>query len=275
MDRPWVKLWSKTIDDEKIRFVIKRYGHDCWTVFTAMLMKSKNGVLELDQEVFADSLFIEEARFQEIKKILSKYDLICIDEEGRPFLPKWDLYQGTQDEIEAIRFANSQRQKRFRESKKSSNVTDNVTVTTGNVSIALPVTLSNAIELEGEVELEEEAEKREGEQPAKPSAPVRNPEKKSKYGKFQNVLLTDAELSRLIDEFPNSMEAIDYLSNHRKMKGYKARDDNLAIRKWVFTALREEKLKGAELAARESRAGGQREWTTEEIAAAFASGGSS
>lgn len=92
------------------------------------------------------------------------------------------------------------------------------------------------------------------------SAPLR--EKKHKYGIYGNVLLTEKEHEKLLIDFENGQEAIDYLSEHRATKGYVAKSDYLAIRKWVFLALEEKKLREREneqrkarLQANEARAG--------------------
>ena len=65
---------------------------------------------------------------------------------------------------------------------------------------------------------------------------------KHKYGQYSNVLLTDDEHTKLISE-TDGRDAIEYLSEYREMKGYKAKSDYLAIKKWVFTALKEHRQK--------------------------------
>lgn len=74
------------------------------------------------------------------------------------------------------------------------------------------------------------------------------PKKKSKhkFGEFQNVLLTDEEHSKLI-AMEDGVAAIEYLSSYREMKGYKCKSDNLAIQKWVFDALKEERQRKTRL----------------------------
>ena len=61
---------------------------------------------------------------------------------------------------------------------------------------------------------------------------------KHKYGKYKNVLLTEEEYNRLIAE-PDGVEAIEFFSEYREMKGYKCKNDNLAIRKWAFAGVKE------------------------------------
>lgn len=74
-------------------------------------------------------------------------------------------------------------------------------------------------------------------------------EVKHKIGTFMNVLLTARERDSLFTDFgrESSMEAIEYLSEYRERKGYKAKSDYLAIRKWVFDAVKEEKARKTKL----------------------------
>lgn len=71
-------------------------------------------------------------------------------------------------------------------------------------------------------------------------------EGKHKYGQYNNVLLTEKEYNKLLTDFSNGMEAIEYLSEYRATKGYKAKSDYLAIRKWVFLALEEKEIRERE-----------------------------
>lgn len=86
-------------------------------------------------------------------------------------------------------------------------------------------------------------------------APTKEPKKveeKHKHGEFKNVLLTDAEHEKLL-AIENGARAIEYLSKYIALKGYKAKSHYLAIKKWVFDALKEEDIKKAELQRREER----------------------
>lgn len=65
---------------------------------------------------------------------------------------------------------------------------------------------------------------------------------KHKYGEYKNVLLTDQEYETLAN-MENGIRAIEYMSEYIAYKGYKAKSHYLAIRKWVFDALKEQDLK--------------------------------
>jgi hypothetical protein len=67
------------------------------------------------------------------------------------------------------------------------------------------------------------------------------------FGEYKHVRLTDKELQKLKDEFGEveTDEAIVFLDEYIEMKGYKAKSHYLAIRKWVFDAVREDKARKA------------------------------
>jgi hypothetical protein len=75
---------------------------------------------------------------------------------------------------------------------------------------------------------------------------------KHKCGKYKNVLLTEEEHLKIL-ELENGSNAIEFLSDYIEMKGYKAKSHYLAIRKWVFNALKEQNLKEKELENKEER----------------------
>jgi hypothetical protein len=60
--------------------------------------------------------------------------------------------------------------------------------------------------------------------------------KKSIYGEFKNIKLTDEELKRLQNNFgtTETEQAIEFLSAYKAEKGYKNKNDNLTLRRWVF-----------------------------------------
>lgn len=65
---------------------------------------------------------------------------------------------------------------------------------------------------------------------------------KHKYGEYHHVLLTDEEKERLIFEYGQDMfnKSITKLDEYIEMKGYKAKNHNLCIRKWVIRAVQED-----------------------------------
>lgn len=104
-------------------------------------------------------------------------------------------------------------------------------------------------EIEKEIEIKQEVEVKENTLTSVKESETSSPStrtQKHKYGKYKNVLLTEEEFERLISE-PDGIEAIDFFSEHREIKGYKCKNDNLAIRKWAFSAVKEQRQREARI----------------------------
>jgi len=83
----------------------------------------------------------------------------------------------------------------------------------------------------------------------KPQLPAKQTKKKETtsktiYGEYKNVKLTNEELKRLYEEYGKEGvdKAIQFLSRYKKEKGYKNKDDNLTLRRWVFNAIKVDKI---------------------------------
>lgn len=87
---------------------------------------------------------------------------------------------------------------------------------------------------------------------------------KHQYGEYKHVLLTDEERDRLFNDYGEveTLEAIKFLDECIEMKGYKYKNHNLALRKWVFRAVNEEKN-------RSNRSGGNKRDNQLDIALAY------
>lgn len=68
---------------------------------------------------------------------------------------------------------------------------------------------------------------------------------KTTYGTYGNVKLTQEEFDRLCTEYgeQETTKAINYLDEYIEEKGYKSKSHNLAIRRWVFDAVKERQRK--------------------------------
>ena len=68
---------------------------------------------------------------------------------------------------------------------------------------------------------------------------------KRPYGDFENVKLSDSELEKLNNEFgiEETRKAIQFLDEYIEMKGYKAKSHYLAMRRWVFNAVKEDETR--------------------------------
>jgi hypothetical protein len=72
-------------------------------------------------------------------------------------------------------------------------------------------------------------------------------EKKNKYGSYEHVLLTPTEYQKIKDEYLNYEELITFLDEYIEMKGYKAKNHYLCIKKWVVDAVKEKNSKRKEV----------------------------
>jgi hypothetical protein len=161
--------------------------------------------------------------------------MITINEEGQFILSKWNAYQECN---------SAERVRRFRERHEGATE-------------ALPERYSNAkvtgrsIEGEKDRGIEEENIRN-----IREEAFTASPQKKSskepkkQRGEFKNVLLTDSESRKLIEEYGEvkATMCVNFLSAYREEKGYKNKSDYLSIRRWVVRAV-DEKPKAAETAA--------------------------
>lgn len=68
---------------------------------------------------------------------------------------------------------------------------------------------------------------------------------KKEYGEHKKVKLTDQEYQKLVNEFGEIMtkRAIEFLDGYIVDKGYKSKDNYMAMRRWVFDAVREQDAK--------------------------------
>lgn len=68
-----------------------------------------------------------------------------------------------------------------------------------------------------------------------------SPAPKKHYGNFDHVRLTDEEYNKLCGDYGQQQteRAIDFLDAYIEEKGYKSKSHNLALRRWVFDAVKE------------------------------------
>lgn len=115
-----------------------------------------------------------------------------------------------------------------------------------------PKCIQNGYKMDTQVRLGKvsilEKENRKEKEVAKQADKPPSVSQKHKYGKYNNVLLTEDEHAKLLAE-ERGKEAIEYFSDYRERKGYKAKSDYLSIKKWVFTALDEETIREKRIGA--------------------------
>lgn len=68
---------------------------------------------------------------------------------------------------------------------------------------------------------------------------------KHKHGEYKHVLLTEKEFEKLTKDFGEELrdKAIKFLDEYIEEKGYKSKSHNLAIRRWVIDAVKDQQKK--------------------------------
>ena len=202
----------------------------------------------------------------------SKFNMVDCDEDGIIHITSWDEYQSVNG-MEKAKARNRERQQKFRDKQKvrelgegnnnvtpsvthnvTHNVTDNVTVTHSSYSYSPSISPSYSVSPSGSfthsdsvvedlgVSAVLDASERDSSIPEVPAGiqeqavttPSHKKEPKRKYGEFQNVKLTDAELEKLQEQFPNDWRSrIEKLSEYIACKGDKYKNHLAAIRSWA------------------------------------------
>lgn len=101
------------------------------------------------------------------------------------------------------------------------------------MSSLCPPDVRQEIELEKEIDTELEKDVGTGAPAPAPSPGSGKAPQKHKYGEYQNVLLSDADLAKLKEEFPDWALRIERLSEYIASKGAKYKNHLATIRAWA------------------------------------------
>jgi len=229
----WFKHETDASNDKLIHKLIIKYGAEGYAVYFHCLeliagdVSETNVTFELshDSEIIADNLKIRGTAGQSgIERV----------EEIMRYIVMLELFSNDGGRIKCLRLA------RQLESSATSNhgMRKIIGSLKSHDGIMTKPQSDMNLDIDRELELDKENTIKDT-QPARDKPEPRTPKKR--FGHYKNVLLTETEYHKLGDDFPNASEAIEYLSEYREMKGYKAKSDYLAIRKWVFVAMAEQK----------------------------------
>lgn len=230
----WLKLKEDYFNSPKIKKLRKIAGGDTYTIIylKMQLLSIKNkGIIEYEkiEPTFEEELALKLDEDVENVKITLAYieaqGLIDKNENDEFLLFEASNNVGSECE-------SAERVRQFRERENQKLLQGNGSVTeVKRISISNSISNSNSVSISSN----EEKEKVIG----------KEKETKHKYGEYKNVLLTDTEIDKLNCEYgeDNTNEAIKYLDEYIEMKGYKAKSHYLAIRKWVFDAIKEKMRK--------------------------------
>lgn len=151
MKMPWRKLWVGTLEDQKIGFLIQRYGHEISTLWImALTQANDDGLIATDPEILQYLTHIEAKRFDELIGIMEKHHLLERNQEEIRVV-NWAKYQES---------SSAERTRQYRAKKEQKTCDTNVT----NGDNAGDAKVTGELELELELEEEEEEEKEEEEE---------------------------------------------------------------------------------------------------------------
>lgn len=186
--------------------------NDCGSVYITKEMPYTEQILANECGVPVSTIQLALKTFQSMGMVEIVEDII--------YISNWEKYQAI-EKMELIRQQNRDRQKKWYETHKK----------LPNVMLTDNLTQPNATDIDIDIRDKN-----------KDNIAKRKPQK-HKYGQYQHVLLTDEQLLKLKAEYPNYLDLITYLDEYIEMKGYKAKNHYLAIKKWVIDAVSREKDK--------------------------------
>lgn len=118
---PWRKLWRSTANDEKLRSMITRYGHECAWIWTCILTQADDsGAFKTELEDLAYLTITAPDRLTELLGVFARKGLITygINDADYPVplieidVANWTEYQQTESE-------SAERVRRWRERQRS------------------------------------------------------------------------------------------------------------------------------------------------------------
>lgn len=191
-----------------------------------------------DEKTIAKMIKISPKKFQNYLKVFEEFEMI-FREKNTVSISNWDKYQ-SEDKLEKIRQQTRKRVQSHREKQTENGDKkkryNSVTERYGNAT---------DIDIDKEIEKDIEIYKEKHPKGCKEKADSvpKSDASKHRHGEYGHVLLSDGEFEKLKAEYPNADELIAFLDEYIEMKGYKARNHYLCIKKWVVSAVGERKKK--------------------------------
>jgi len=243
----WIKVTADIFENRKIRQIEALPDGDAVIVIWLKLLClagqiNDQGAIYFTQEIpYTEEMMATQFNrpIQTIKmalQVFQQFGMIEIESDILK-ISNWEKYQNT-DGLERIREQNRIRKQRQRERERQAlpehnSVTGHVTVTQSHATDKEEEEEKELeIELEKEIEIEKEREeKKENERASATAKANRTP--KHKHGEYNNVLLTDEELEKIKNEYPDWQRRIENLSNYIASTGKSYKSHYATIRNWA------------------------------------------
>lgn len=238
----WVKITTDMFDNRKIKHLRKLPDGNNIVLIWVMLLTmagrcNAGGMIFLTENIpyttkmLADELGFEENTVKLAIGALEQLNMVQTD-NGYFTIAGWEEYQNIEG-MDKIREQNRLRQKKWYDKKKALPSSDENPNVRNNVTITQP----NATDKEEDIKIKK-GEEDNGECGADAPTPQSSDKKtakavKHKYGEYANVLLTDDELDKLKEEYPDWQERIERLSEYIASTGKKYKSHYATIRSWA------------------------------------------
>ena len=219
----WIKITTDMFDNRKIKHLRRLPEGNSIVLLWVMLLTmagrcNASGMIFLTENIpytpkmLADELDFEENTVKLGLQCLEQLNMICTD-NGFFSIAGWEEYQNIYG-MERIKEQNRIRQKKWYDKQKElPNVRNNVSLTQPNAT-------DKEEEKDKDLDLDVES--------IKNKAPTRH-----KYGEYNNVLLSDEDMTKLQNEFPDWQERIERLSSYIASKGVSYKNHLATIRNWA------------------------------------------
>lgn len=236
----WVKITTDMFDNRKIKHLRKLPDGNNIVLIWVMLLTmagrcNAGGMIFLTENIpyttkmLADELGFEENTVKLAIGALEQLNMVQTD-NGFFAIAGWEEYQNIEG-MEKIREQN-----RLRKAAQRLRTKQNALPEASRDS-HVTVTQCHATDKEEELRIKkEEGDYREcGADAPTPPSSDKKPAKtvKHKYGEYANVLLTDDELGKLKEEYPDWQERIERLSEYIASTGKKYKSHYATIRSWA------------------------------------------
>ena len=219
----WIKLTTDMFDNRKIKHLRRLPEGDSIVLIWVMLLTmagrcNAGGMIFLTENIpytpkmLADELDFEESTVILALQALENLDMVVIN-KGYFTIAGWDEYQNIEG-MDKIREQNRIRQKKWYDKQKE------LPNARPNASLTLPNATDKEEEKDKDLDLDVES--------IKNKAPTRH-----KYGEYNNVLLSDEDMTKLQNEFPDWQERIERLSSYIASKGVSYKNHLATIRNWA------------------------------------------
>lgn len=221
----WIKITTDMFDNRKIKHLRRLPEGNSIVLLWVMLLTmagrcNASGMIFLTENIpytpkmLADELDFEENTVKLGLQCLEQLNMICTD-NGFFSIAGWEEYQNI-DGMERIKEQNRIRQKKWYDKQKElPNVRNNVRLTQPNAT-------DKEEDKDKDLDLDVDVES------IKSKAPTRH-----KYGEYNNVLLSDEDMAKLQNEFPDWQERIERLSSYIASKGVSYKNHLATIRNWA------------------------------------------